>query len=167
MAYSVLGYLYETPTSNICCLFMTLLISTDEQLSQRGYRGACPSYVLLVFTIHFDRAVPPSSVVEPRLMQDREHQRPNFSFGHLHLDLGRENQLPEIDPDSDFEAPTPKNKGIRYKKGYRWYRRNKEPDLPSSNVDDERLRAYISPLRDFPYVNAMSQPRGNDPTRCV
>jgi hypothetical protein len=51
MAYSVLAYLYETPTSHICCLFMTLLSSTHEQLRQRGYPGLCSLHLLSIYCL--------------------------------------------------------------------------------------------------------------------
>ena len=106
-------------------------------------------------------------------MQDREHPRPDFSFGRPSLlerfsfEFGRENQSFGIDPDvaSDFETPIPNNKKTIYKKrdpSLNWFRRNKQPQ---SELDDESLRLYISPP-PHSYANVFSF-RENVATRCV
>jgi hypothetical protein len=158
---------------------MTLLMSTDEQLSQRGYPGMCSLHVLSN-NIHVDHEVHLSHNARQRLTQDREQPRPDFSMSDPRsFNSGREHPPPGTDPDteSDFEVPTPRNTGIAIKKGKwyhwtksiankkgRWYPQTKKPDL--LKPDDKRMSAYACPLPDPTYADFVSN-RGNGTTCCM
>jgi hypothetical protein len=164
MAYG-LGYLSGTPTSNICCLFMTLLISTDEELKQRGYPGPCFRQFLSI-DIDCYHIVPPTTTIEQR---DREQARTDVSiFDRFPFNFRRPGEPPpqeiDLDMESDFEAPTPRN--MSSPNQGKWYRRTKKPDL--LKPDDERLRTYACPPHDFTFTyTKLTLIIGNAATCCM